>query len=107
MEILDIKRGNYSNIEDGRLKDLMEEIFGNCREEEDDWLASEYGAMQPIKVKVLSKKELTLDINTVSIPDEQVLDTMKKRNQFLERATGFTSKQRLKRLKEKAKGGKL
>ena len=34
---------------------------------------------------------------------DQVLDTMKKRNIFLETATGFTSKQRLKMLKDKAK----
>jgi hypothetical protein len=48
-----------------------------------------------------------IEITTVHIPEDQVLDTMKKRNFFLEEATGFTSKQRLKRLKEKAKKGTL
>lgn len=106
MEKMDIKRGLYSNIEGDKLKDLMTEVFGNCKEQ-DDWLVSDYGAMKPIKIKVLSKSELAMEINTVSIPDDQVIDTMKKRNAFLERATGFTAKQRLKRLKDKAKKGTL
>ena len=106
MEKLDIKRGNYANVEGDKLKDMMTEIFGNCKED-DGWLVSEYGAMKPIKIKVMSKAEMALEINTVPIPDDQVLDTMKKRNAFLEMATGFTAKQRLKRLKDKAKKGKL
>jgi hypothetical protein len=106
MEILDIKRGNFSKVEGENLEKLMIEIFGNCRKE-GEWRLSEYGAMKPIKVKVQSKSELAMEITTVKIPEDQVLDTMKKRNQFLEIATGFTSKQRLKRLKDKAKKGGL
>ena len=106
MEKLDIKRGNYGKIEGDRLFELMKETFGNCRTE-GEWLLSDYGAMQPIKIKVLSKNELAMEINTVEIPEDQVLDTMRKRNKFLEAATGFTSKERLKRLKDKAKKGSL
>jgi hypothetical protein len=106
MEKLDIKKGLYSKIEGGKLGTIMEDIFGNVRTE-DDWFISEYGAMQPLKVKILSKKEMALEITTVKIPDDQVMDTMRKRNQFLEEVTGFNSKQRLKRLKEKAKKGGL
>lgn len=106
MEKLDIKKGLYSKIEEGKLGKIMEEIFGNVRTE-GDWFLTDYGAMQPLKVKILSKKEMALEINTVKIPDEQVIDTMRKRNQFLEEVTGFNSKQRLKRLKEKAKKGGL
>ena len=106
MDKLDIKRGNFSKIEGDKLEDLMIEIFGNCRKE-GNWLASDYGAMKPIKVNRLSKTEIALEITTVSIPDDQVLDTMRKKNAFLETVTGFTSKQRLKRMKEKAKKGEL
>jgi hypothetical protein len=84
----------------------MQEVFGNC-EKDGEWLVSNYGAMKPIKAKVLSKSEMAIEIITVQIPEDQVLDTMKKRNHFLETATGFTSKQRLKRLKDKAKKGTL
>ena len=106
METLDIKRGNYGKVEGDNLFELMKEVFGNC-EKDGDWLISNYGAMKPIKVKLISKSEMSIEITTVQIPEDQVLDTMKKRNIFLETATGFTSKQRLKRLKEKAKKGKL
>jgi len=106
MEVLDIKKGNFEQVEGDRLFELMTEIFGDC-EKDGDWCVSEYGAMKPIRVKVLSRSEMAIEINTVQIPPEQVLDTMKKRNLFLETATGFTSKQRLKRLKNKAKKGDL
>jgi len=106
MEKLDIKRGNYSKIEGDKLFELMKEIFGNCSMD-GDWLISEYGAMKPIKIKVLNKNEIAMEIITVEIPEDQVLDTMRKRNAFLEKATGFTSKERLKRLKDKAKKGGL
>lgn len=104
MEKLDIKRGNYEKVEGDKLLKLMEEVFGNC-ENDGEWFVSNYGAMKPIKTKVLSKSEMVIEITTVRIPEDQVLDTMKKRNVFLEIATGFTSKQRLKRLKDKAKKG--
>jgi len=106
MEKLDIKRGNYGKIEGEKLFELMKEIFGNCSKD-GEWLLSDYGAMKPIKIKVLDKTEIAMEIITVEIPEDQVLDTMRKRNAFLERATGFTSKERLKRLKEKAKKGEL
>jgi hypothetical protein len=106
MEKLDIKRGNFEKVEGDNLFKLMKEVFGNC-DKADDWCISNYGAMQPIRAKVLSKSEMTIEITTVQIPEDQVLDTMKKRNFFLEEATGFTSKQRLKRLKDKAKKGSL
>lgn len=106
MEKLDIKRGNYEKVADDNLFKLMQEVFGNC-EKDGEWHLSNYGAMKPIKVKILSKSEMAIEITTVQIPEDQVVDTMKKRNLFLETATGFTSKQRLKRLKEKAKKGTL
>lgn len=104
MEKLDIKRGKYKDVEGDNLFNKMKEVLGNC-EKEGDWFVSRYGAMDPIKLRVASKSELEMEINTVKIPDEKVLDTMRKRNEILEFATGFTAKERLKRLKKKAKDG--
>ncbi|MBN1390291.1 MAG: DUF5611 family protein [Candidatus Thermoplasmatota archaeon] len=106
MEKLDIRRGYFAKVEGDGLFELMKEIFGNCKEDE-GWYRSDYGAMRPISIKVLSRSELAMEINTADIPEDQVLDTMRKRNIFLEKATGYTSKERLKKLKEKAKSGKL
>ncbi|RLF69195.1 MAG: hypothetical protein DRN57_01630 [Thermoplasmata archaeon] len=106
METLDIKRGRFKDIEGDNLFKKMEETFGNCHRE-GDWLVSSFGAMDPIKLKVISKSELVLDITTVKVPDEEVLNSMRKKNQILEFATGFSAKERLKRLKKKAKEGTL
>ena len=106
METFDIKRGFYSNVEGDGLHHLMMEVFGNCTKD-GGWCNSNYGAMRPIRARIISKNELELQITTVKIPDEEVLDTMKKRNIFLERATGFNSKERLKRLKDRAKSGEF
>ena len=102
MEEMDVKRGLGSNIEGEKLGELMKDIFGNV-EKDGDWFVSRYGAMQPIRTKLSSTSSLTMEIVTVKVPDDEVLGTMRKRNAFLERATGFNSKQRLKRLKAKAK----
>ncbi len=99
---MDIKRGLGSRIEGEKLGELMKEIFGNM-EKDGGWFVSRYGAMQPIRTKLSTKSSLSMEIITVKVPDEEVLKTIRKRNAFLERATGFNSKQRLKRLKDKAK----
>ena len=106
MEEMDVKRGLGSNIEGEKLGELMKEIFGNV-EKDGDWFVSKYGAMQPIRTKLSTKSSLSMEIVTVKVPDDEVLGTMRKRNTFLERATGFNSKQRLKRMKAKAKKGGL
>jgi len=103
MENFDIKRGNHGKLEGDGLRSLMSSVFGNC-EMIDGWSVSYYGAMQPIRAKLISKKELSVEIVTVKIAEDQVLDTMKMRNRFLQEATGFNSKERLKRLKQKVQG---
>ena len=106
MQELDIKRGHYARI-DGRVDEMMKDIFGNVREE-DGWYVSEYGAMQPIKVQLKGKKAVLVDIITVSDVDEQTaIDTIKAKNRFLEGLTGYNAKERAKKLQEKAKKGKL
>jgi len=103
----DIKKGNYGNLEGDGLKKMMEAAFGHVKLEGDVYVSS-YGAMTRIEVKVLSKT--SLDINAVTdkgAPPDAAADTIKKWNEFLERATGFTSKERRNRLQKKAKEGKL
>jgi hypothetical protein len=106
METFDIKKGASARVQGDKLGDLMNEVFGNV-DREDEWFVSRYGAMQPIRARMKSNSELLVEIVTVKIPDDMVIDSMKKRNAFLESATGFDAKTRLKRLKDKAKDGKL
>ena len=105
----DIKRGQYKHIEGDKLKELMEEVFETSIEVDDEgWHRLSRGALQPLAVKVESKGELTVEVTSPEDVEPGVAaDTIKRYNHFLEAATGFTSKQRSKRLQKKAKEGKL
>jgi hypothetical protein len=109
MTIQDIKRGHWKVVEGDGLKDLMEEHFDSAVEVgSDGWHTLEYGALRPLRAKMLSKSEL--EILTEANPDvtpEVASDTIRRYNRFLEAVTGFNSKERKKRLNQKAKDGKL
>jgi hypothetical protein len=101
----DIKKGWAKNIEGDLLEKMMKEVFGNCSKD-NDMLVSSYGALTRIEVKQLSS--VLLHVSTVSgtpKDDAQILDTKRKLNVFVEKATGFDAKARMKRAQEKAKKG--
>lgn len=103
----DIKKGWYKNIEGPALEELMRGVFGNVSRE-GEALVSSYGALRSITVKVPSKT--TLDLVTVAgggSSDDDILDTKRRLNEFVEKATGFNAKQRMKRAQQKAKEGSL
>jgi hypothetical protein len=107
MQDYDIKRGHQKTLEGGRLKAMMQEIFGNVKEE-GGMLVSNYGALDRLTVGWDGKN--ILKIETVMNPKVEVAiagDTIKAYNKFLESATGMNSKERGKRLQKKAKEGKL
>ena len=107
MQDLDIKRGHYSLIADGQLQELMKENFGNVKED-GEWLVSSFKALDPIKVSIKSKKVLCIDINTKQdVADDDAMESIRAKNNFLQAATGFSAKERSKRLQKKAKEGKI
>lgn len=104
----DIKKGWFKNIEGDLLKDMMKEVFGNVTQK-GDVLTSTYGVLESITVKVISKDKL--EVATVSksgqLADDEILDSKRKLNIFVEKATGFNAKTRMKRAQAKAKKGEL
>lgn len=110
MTEFDIKRGYYSKIEGDKLGALMNDIFGNMVVEGDVFVST-YGAMARIEAKVISKTQMglmTVNVDDVSkLTDDQILDSKRKLNEFLQTATGFSAKDRMNRAKKKAKEGTL
>ncbi|MDD1746901.1 MAG: DUF5611 family protein [Methanomassiliicoccales archaeon] len=103
----EVKKGHYPKIEGDGLKDIMGMTFGGVKVEGNK-LVSSYGAITKVEVKVLSKTALEVASETDKTrPLDVQADTIKRWNTFLEQATGFTSKERSKRLQKKAKEGKL
>ena len=103
----DIKKGWYSNIEGDGLRKVMEDEFGEVRDE-GDFLVASYGAMGRIEAKVISKTKLHVATEAAQdIDDSTILDSKRALNRFVEAATRFNAKQRMKRAQKKAKEGTL
>jgi hypothetical protein len=107
MQEQDIKRGHFKKIEGEQFKDILTEIFGNYDTDGDKYVVN-YGALAPLTVWIKDKSTLCVDtrMNT-DVDDATAADTLKKYNAMLDRTTGFNSKQRRDRLKNKAKEGDI
>jgi len=103
----DIRKGHYASVDGDKLKEIISSIFGNAQVEGDKFVSS-FGAITRLEVKVLSKTAMEISSTTdKTVSIEVQAETVKRWNKFLEQATGFTSKERSKRLQKKAKEGKL
>ena len=103
----DIRKGHYASIEGDKLREIISSVFGSVKAEGDE-LVSSFGAITRLEVKVLSKTSMDVTSTTDKTASiEMQTETVKRWNIFLEQATGFTSKERSKRLQKKAKEGKL
>jgi hypothetical protein len=103
----DIKRGHYKKIEGENLKNIMEEIFGSVEVDGDKHVAY-FGALNPLAVWIKDKNTLCVEttMNT-EVDEDTAVESRKRYNSLLDRATGFNSKQRRDRLKKKAKEGEV
>lgn len=103
MQMFDIKRGHYRNIEGEKLRELVADVFGDAKEVDEKVVAS-WGALKKLTVWTDGK---LLFVNTEmnsGTDDETARMTIQNYNEFMERATGFNSKQRRDREKKKATG---
>ena len=103
MQEYKLKRGSTPDIE--RIRSLLTECFGTEIKEKDGTLTTSYGVLKEIKVCITNKK---LCVDTVSdnanASDEVVLDTNKRFRNFLDKGTGYTSKDRIKNAKKDVGG---
>lgn len=107
MQEYEVRRGHQENIEPERLKAHMKDIFGNVQEK-DGKLVSSFGGLKEIAAWSAKKNALMVDTKMdPTVADDMAKQTIKAYNTFLEKATGFTSKERGKRIQKKAKEGKL
>ncbi len=101
MQEYDIRRGHYKNIDGEKLKELIESTFGKV-EIEDNKYKAYYGALQPLTIWLKGKDVLCVETNMEkNVPENEINETIRKYNMFLESATGFNSKERVKRAKKK------
>ena len=103
MQRFEIKRGHGKTLEDGGLKTLMEEEFGDVAEDNNLYSCS-FKALKTINVEFASITEIR--VKTEMDPDASLEDATEAHqayNRFMEAATCFNAKQRVDRAKAKAK----
>ncbi|MFW5928054.1 MAG: DUF5611 family protein [Thermoplasmatota archaeon] len=100
----DVKRGHFKNIEGDQLEELMEEIFGSVKKDDEKLITEDEGAIDCLEVWTEGRTGLWVDLKMDDDADDEVaMKTISKWNDFLERATGFNAKKRRERAKKKAK----
>lgn len=85
-----------------RILEALKDCFGVDIEEYDDECVLSYGALQKLTVRV-SDTLLVETETTKGVPDELIIDTNARFRCFLEKATGYTAKQRAKKAQEAIK----
>jgi hypothetical protein len=97
------KRGFKPDLE--RIQKALEEEFPSEIKQEDGKLLLSYGALKSICVSITGKKLTVTTESVIGADDVVAMDTNKRFRNFLEKATGYTAKQRLQMAKkEVAKG---
>lgn len=92
------KRGFKPDI--ARIRKVLEEEFPCEIKEERGKLLLSYGALESIEVWIENKKLSVVTQSAPGVADDLVLDTNKRFRNFLEKATGYTAKQRLQMAKK-------
>jgi len=86
------------------LKKLMEEKFGEVKEEEKKLIVDDEGAIDRLEVWTEGRTGLWVDLQMNDDVENKIAsNTISLWNDFLEEATGFTAKKRRERAKKKAK----
>lgn len=83
---------------------MIENIFQVELKEENGKYILSFGAFKSLRVWIENKKLFVDSESEKSVSDEVVLDTNKRYRTFLDEATGYSSKERLKMAKKAVQG---
>lgn len=91
--------------ENERISGIIEEVFEAKPADNNGKLTIQYGAIKEMTAWVQDKKLFVETKSDTSVKDEAlILDTNKRFRDFLEEATGYTAKERLKMAKKAVSG---
>ncbi|MGC8610835.1 MAG: DUF5611 family protein [Thermoplasmata archaeon] len=83
------------NFSEEHVKNVLKEVFGTYKEE-GEFIIVSYGSLDEIRIKV-GKNKLYVETKSNNLKDRYE-ETIKKYNEFLEKATGYTAAERKKLL---------
>ncbi|MDR2944021.1 MAG: DUF5611 family protein [Methanosarcinales archaeon] len=103
MQEYKLKRGYSPDIE--RMRSLLTECFGAEIKEADGKLKTSYGVLKEINVWISDKKLCVDTVADSAVTDDAViLDSNKRFRTFLDKGTGYSSKDRVKNAKKEVGG---
>ena len=94
MRLYDFKRGHRKELDE--IEEIMKLLFGKVRRENGK-LISEYKGLSRIEAWIEGKK-LAVETKSKEVSEADAMDTLKKWNDFLFKVTGYTAKERKKRM---------
>ena len=104
MQTFEIKRGHGKTLQDGGLKNMMEEEFGSVKNDDESTFNASFKALKSITVEFRSIKEIGVEPETYNeASPEDSLAAHQAYNRFMGAVTGFNAKQRVDRAKARAK----
>jgi hypothetical protein len=92
------KRGFKPDLE--RIQKVLEEEFPTEIKQEEGKLLLSFGALKSVSVSINDKKLNVITESAIGTSDVVAMDTNKRFRNFLEKATGYTAKQRLQMAKK-------
>lgn len=96
------KRGYTPDID--RIEGILKEIFSSEIIRNGDRITLSYGALKSCQIWIEKKKLNVITESIPGAPDDLIMDTNRRFRKFLEKATGYTAKQRVQMAKKEAQG---
>ena len=104
MQKYPVRATQRKNLSLPALEEVLRDCFGEARTEGDVVVAS-YGAISRIAVRPEGRELLVDPTMNPQVAEDVARETIRRYNQFLETATGFSAKERAKRLRKSGGGG--
>lgn len=103
MQNYPVRASHRANLSVPALAEMVRSHFG-APQVEGDAVRATYGAISEISARA-NGRELGVEVTmNPKVSDEVAADTIRRYNQFLEAVTGYSSKERAKRLRKSASG---
>jgi hypothetical protein len=83
------------------IEPIVRETFGTATREGNDVVAS-FGALRRLVVRAVGKEVGVETVMDPKVPEEVARETIARYNRFLESVTGYSAKERAKRLRKSA-----
>jgi hypothetical protein len=100
-----VRNTHRGNLQLDRLREIAQEYLQEVQVDGDS-VRAQFGAIESLRVRG-SGRDLDVEVRmNPQVPEEVQRDTIGRYNRFLEAATGYTAKERAKRLQKAAKAAR-